>query len=34
MWLQTFAIFLITVGVGLIQNEKIWQRIGAKNKGD
>jgi len=34
MWIQTFGIFVITVAVGLIQNEKIWQRIGAKSKGE
>ena len=34
MWLQTFGIFVITVAVGLIQNEKIWLRLGAKNKGE
>ncbi len=34
MWIQTFGIFVITVAVGLIQNEKIWQRLGAKNKGE
>jgi hypothetical protein len=34
MWLQTFGIFVITVAVGLIQNEKIWQRLGAKSKGE
>ena len=34
MWIQTFGIFVITVAVGLIQNDKIWQRIGAKNKGE
>ena len=34
MWIQTFGIFVLTVAVGLVQNEKIWQRSGAKNKGE
>ena len=34
MWLQSFGIFVVTVAVGLIQNDKIWQRSGAKNKGE
>ena len=34
MWIQSFGIFVITVAIGLIQNEKIWLRSGAKNKGE
>jgi len=34
MWIQSFGIFVITVAIGLIQNERIWGRTGAKNKGE